>query len=231
MEDLLPLLVLIIIIFFGVLVFFLIRAEKAEKSRKSQLAQGLGFEPVEPDKILVERIGQLYENKWGDKHHFELRNVFRKQIPDGEMYLFDLVNTGGDEESYTEDQAIAVLSRYLKMPEFIIIPQVNLEGFGGKFANSLLQWVVSKAGNPVDFQDHPKFQQRYLVSSHDEQGTRQFLDDRRLHLLAQARSLGIHASGDLFVLSKVDQVSQPRSDKSVSERVSQAMDVYQIFTE
>jgi len=229
MENLAPFLALGVIVLFGILVIFLIRLEKAEKQRKSQLALNLGFEPIEPDQALTDRISYLYQYRLG-KSRYDLRNVSLKRIPDGEMYLFDLVNTAGEEDNITEDQAIAIISRYLNLPEFTIFPQVDIDGAGGKFANSLLRWMVSKVGDPVGFPDHPKFQKRYLVSSADEQGTRQFLDDRRLHLLAQVRLLGIHASGDLFVLSKLDPVSQPRTREAISERVTQAMDVYQIFT-
>lgn len=230
MENLVPFLVLGIILLFGILVFFMIRAEKAEKGRKLQIARDLGFFSVEPDPSLTDRISQLYQHQLGESA-FELRNVSRKQIPDGEMYLFDLVNTAGEEDSVTEDQAIAIASQYLNMPEFTIFPKVDIEGFGGKFANSLLQWVVAKVGDPLDFPDHVEFQKRYLVSSADEQGTRQFLDARKLQLLAQVRLLGIHARGDMFILSKFDQVSQTRTRETIGERVSQAMDLYQIFSD
>ena len=229
METLAPLLTLGIIILFGILVVFLIRMEKAEKSRKSQQALNIGFTPIEPDQSLLVRISQLYQTKKGITS-FELRNVSHKGIPDGEMYLFDLVNTSGEEDSVVEEQAVAVFSQYLDLPEFTIFPQLDIKGTGGRIVKSLLSWVVSKAGDPVDFSDHPRFQQRYLVSSGDSQETRNFLDDRKLHLLAKVRLLCIHAGGDIFVLSTFDQAVNPRNNESISKRISKALDVYQIFT-
>lgn len=229
MEMLAPFLVIGVVALFGILAIFLIRKEKAEKNQKTQIALTLGFTPIEADLRFTDRIRLLYKKKWG-KTNFILQNVSLKRIPDGEMYLFDLVNTAGEDENITEDQAIAVLSRYLDLPEFTIFPQVDIEGVGGQFANTLLRWMVSKTGNPIDFSDHPEFQKRYLVSSPDEQGTRRFFDDRKLRMLAQVKLIGIHASGDLFVLSKFNQDNQSNPRDTISERVSQAMDIFQIFT-
>jgi hypothetical protein len=230
LEDLAPFLVLGIVALFGVMIFFMIRTEKRERARKSQLARELGFTLIEVTSALTARISQLYEKKWG-KTNFELRNVSRKIIPDGEMYLFDLVDTAGEDDTFTEDQAIAVVSRYLQLPEFTIFPQLDIEAAGSKIANTLLRWVISKAGDPIDFPDHPAFEERYLVSSADEAGTRQFLDDRKLHMLAQVQFLGIHAGGDLFVLSKFDLTGKGRKREDLSKKVTQAMDVFQIFTD
>ncbi len=229
MESMAPFFILSIAVLIGVFVFYSIRKDKEENIRKLQLTRNLEFTPVEPDQVFTDRINQLYHQIPG-KSIFELRNVSHMTIPDGEMFLFDLVNTAGEGDSNTEEQAIAVVSQYLNLPEFTIYPQLDIHGFGSKFANTLVRWVVSKVGDSLDFPEHLEFQKRYLVSSQDEQGTREFLDGRKLHMLAQVQLLGIHAGGDLFVLSKFDQVSKPVNRESFSERISQAVDVFQIFT-
>ena len=230
MEFFGPLLVVLIILLFGTVFYFLVRHQKAQKTRKTLIARELGFAPIEPDEALSNRIFQIYEKKWG-KTNFELTNVFHKRIPDGDMYLFDLINTAGEEDSLTEEQAIALVSRYLKLPKFTLFPQLVEEGVGVNFANRILRWVVTKAGDPVDFTGHPDFQERYLVSSPEEDKTRQFLDDRKLHLLSQLHMTGIHAGGDMFVLSRFFQENQSLNRDQISKRISNAMDIFQIFTD
>ena len=230
MEVFGPLLIILIILLFGTIFYFLVRHQKAAKTRKSLIARELGFTPIEPEDALSNRIFQLYQKKCG-KTNFELNNVFHKRIPDGDMYLFDLINTAGEEDSLTEEQAIALISHYLDLPKFTLFPQLVAEGTGVNFTNRLLRWVVKKAGNPIDFPGQPDFQERYLVSSPEEDKTRQFLDDRKLHLLAQLQMTGIHAGGDMFVLSRFFQENQSLNRGQISKRISNAMDIFQIFTD
>lgn len=230
MEVLAPFFVVLIILVFGLVIYLLVRHQEAAKTRKSLIARELGFTPYQPDEAFFNQIIQLYERKWG-KTSFELNNVFHKRIPDGDLYLFDLINTAGEEENLIEEQAIAVVSRYLDLPKFTLFPQIGDEGVGVNFTNKLLRWVVSKAGDPVDFTGHPDFQERYLVSSPHEIQTRQFLDDRKLHLLAQLRMTGVHAGGSMFVVSRFFQESQSINRDQISKRITNAMDIFQVFTD
>ena len=222
-------LIILIILIFIAFIIFMIRREKVEKVRKVQMIQSLGFIPVESDQELLNQIFYLFENRW-DEAQFQVQNLYRKRIPDGDMYIFDLVNIAGDEDHVTEEMAIAMVSQYLELPAFTMFPRLAEDGLGWEIANRVLGWVVSKLGDPINFPDHPEFQKNFLVSSKDVEETRQFLDDRKLHMLAQIRMIGIHAGGNMFVLSRFLQTSPPEKHDQLSKRITLAMDVFQILS-
>jgi hypothetical protein len=194
----------------------------------------LGFTPIDPDPELVRKITRLYSDiratgPNGAGESYELQNVFGKRMLDGELYLFDLVNTSGEDDSYTEVQAVAVVSPHLALPAFMLTPRSDMEGVVSMLGNQLLAWVISKFGNPVEFPESPQFERRYLVSSPDPGGVRRFLDEERLHRLAKTRLMGVHAGGDLFTVARIDLSARSLTQEMISERVSQAMDVFSIF--
>jgi len=229
MDNLILIAVLGFLILFGALFFIMIRAEKKARQGKQQIALSLGFSPIEAPPALADRFNQLYQNL-RSKSSYEVRNLSHKRLPDGDMYLFDLVETSGEDDSYTEDQSVAILSPCLKLPDFVIFPKVDMEGIGAKVANRLLQWVLSKVGNPVEFPQFPEFQQRYLVSSADPEKTRNFLDSTKIWMLSNTQLCSIHAGGDLFTFSKINLDGKTANIEAITERINQAIDLFQIFT-
>jgi hypothetical protein len=228
MENPGLILVLGILLLFAGLIYWMIASNRRDKDKKRQVAQSLGFTPIEPDALLTMCISQLYQR--GEKTQtYELRNVFRKVLPDGEMILFDLVDTSGDEDSYSEQQAVAVISHYLNLPHFMIFPKADTDGMVTNLANKVLEWVISKVGAPLEFPEVPEFQERYLLTSTEEDSVRSFLNESILRRLAQTRLLVIHTGGDVFTLSHFDTTRKTFSRETLSERVKQAMDIYVIF--
>jgi hypothetical protein len=145
------------------------------------------------------------------------------------MFIFDLIDTSGEDDSYTEKQAVAIISPRLNLPAFVIFPKMDIDGAAASIANNIFGWMISKMGNPVEFPHFPEFEQRYLVSSPDPDGTRQFLDEGKLGRFGETRLIGIHAGGDIFTLSRIDMAAQPLTKKMMSERVDQAISVFSIF--
>ena len=226
--------VLCFLSFFGLIVYLMIRSERKAKASKVQISQSLGFTPIDPDPDLLLKMNHLYQNiranlKIPADGLFELQNVSRKRIADGEMFIFDLINTSGDDNSYTEKQAVAIISPSLNLPHFMIFPRAVMDGNIAELANKFLDWLMAKVGNPVEFPEYPEFESRYLVSSPDPEGTRRFLDSSKLRRLANTKHYGIHAGGDMFTLSSFQMSSGTLSQEMMSERVSQAMGVFNIF--
>lgn len=228
--------VLGVLLVFGLMLAFIIRSERKGRGTKLQISQSLGFTPMsEPPPELIRKINQLYQNIRGNRDEpeevkYELQNVSHKRLADSEMFIFDLINTSGDDDSYTEVQAVAMISHHLSLPNCVIFPKADINGPLTNLGNQVLGWVVSKFGNPVEFPQFPEFEQRYLVSSPDPDGTRQFLDDSKLRRLAKTRLLGIHAREDMFTLSHINMSAMSLTRESMSERVNQAMDVFSIFS-
>ncbi len=223
------LLVLGILAIFGVVIYLMINSSRKSSEKKRQISHSLGFSPVEADGELMVRISDLYR-QGDDKRTFELRDVSLKRMPDGELVLFDLVETSGEDDSYPEQQAVAVISKYLDLPEFLIFPKAGTEGSAADLANRLLGWVLSKFDTPVEFPEAPGFQRRYIVTSPEPDNTRRFLNLTVLRRLAQTQYLTIHAHGNLFILNNIDRAGKPPIYEAVSERVKQAMDVYVVFS-
>ena len=111
----------------------------------------------------------------------------------------------------------------------MIFPKTDHTGVVADLSNTLLGWLVAKFGDPVDFSGFPEFADKLLVSSPDPAATRHFLDDYKLHRLVKLQLIGIHASRDIFTLSRPYQAAAPLTEEYLIERVDQAIEVYSIF--
>jgi len=135
-ENLAILVLLLVLLIFAGVVVLTVTASRKEKQAKAQIAQSLGLTPVEPDAALAEKIVALHRTPWSTGQ-FRLRNVAYRPLPDGELFLFDLV-TGGDTDSFAANQAVAIRSVSLRLPPFQMFPQVNAEKYGlGALANKI----------------------------------------------------------------------------------------------
>ncbi len=218
----------------GAIVALMVRSERKDRRTKLQIGRALGLVPVEPDPEFVRRLTQLYRGLRAGEggnamDEYEFRNVSVGKLPDGEVFLFDLIDASGGESSRTENQAVAIVSPHLNLPPFAIFPKADIEGTLPNLANKVLGWVVSKCGDPVEFPQVPEFGQRYLVSSRDPEAVRRFLDDGRLRRLADTRLLSIQAGGDIFTLSRVDTFAESATEETMRERVEQARTLLSIF--
>ena len=231
------LVVLGILLLFGLLVVYIIYSERKGRAAKIELSRSLGFSPIDPEPELIQKIVWLYQNLRKNGHppaddQFQLQNVACKRLPDYDLFIFDLLNRSGDEDSYTEDGALAVVSPHLKLPTFMVFPKADIDGKLSLMGNKFLTWIFTKVGNPIGFPECPEFERRYLVSSPDPAGTRLFLNESRLHQMAKTRLMSIQAGGDLFTVSRVDQFTKPVNDndkETMSTRIQLARDVFLIF--
>jgi hypothetical protein len=234
MPDLRIVVVLMILMIFGLIVYAMIRSERKAAQVKRSIVESLGFRPVEITPTLTQRFVDFQDrtrDKWIPEKHrdYELQNVARKALPDGEMLIFDLVDHAGNDTSYLETQAVAVISPYLKLPAFSLFPKVDLEGPAARLGNKLITWIVSNAGSPVYFPEAPEFEKRYLVNSNEPYETQEFLDETRLRRLAKTRMMSISAGGDMFTVSEIGSGNRLSSIEAVSARVNLAAEIYSIF--
>lgn len=66
-------------------------ASRREKQASARMAQTLRLMPVKPEEALLTQISALYQTAGNTPRH-SLHNVTRRQLPDGEHFLFDLVD-------------------------------------------------------------------------------------------------------------------------------------------
>jgi len=157
MDVLAVLVALGVIAVFGAAMFFVVRSGRKEAERRRQMAQGLGFTPIDPHPDLVARIGALYPQRGKAERRYELRHVSRRATSDGEMYIFDLVGGAGEDDSWVETQAVAVASSRLNLPEFHLCTKPEMDGWVSRLADSVIDWAVTRRGTRIEFPEHPQF--------------------------------------------------------------------------
>lgn len=232
MEHVFPFLMSGIVLLVGGVVFAAVRAYRSARSDFLAAVRDLGFRPAGPAPELQSRMAALYtppsrsENSAPD---FKVENVFRKQLTDGEMFVFDLVDTSGEGNTRTEQQSVAVVSRRLDLPRFVIIPRVGSSSVLAPVANRMISWVASTYGTPVELSSDPSFSQHYLVSARDPDAARRFLTTDRTRRLAEVPHTGVHASGDAFTVSTLHMGRRPVRQK-LSERIDHAARILSAFS-
>jgi hypothetical protein len=209
----------------GLLIYQASQASHRDAQRKLHLAHHLGFAPCEADAALAARISRLY---WrGGK--YQLRNVFCKIVGDGEIYLFDLVDRSSEDDSWTEQQAVAILSSHLKLPCFSLFPKVDEKYLLSGLANRVLEWGMSARGGMVKFPEFPEFNARYIVTSDESDATRQFLDERLAQYFAQIQMCRLQAGGDIFTFSNVVPRFRAANQDGIARRVECAMEIFRLL--
>jgi hypothetical protein len=217
------------LLLFGGILYFAIQSTRKEAEQKKQMAQSLGFSPVETDPKLEEKIARLYRRS-GAQTRYELRNVSRRTIPDGEMYLFDLVDKSGDDDSWTERQAVAIVSSYLKLPPFTLFPKTDQKYALSGLANKVLEWGMTFVGSPIPFPEYPDFNARYVVTSNESSDwVRGFFDQRVVDYFSRTQMFMLHGMDDIFTFVEMDPKFKPADPESMSHRVNQALDVLRVL--
>ena len=225
------------IVFFGLMAVSLIFVVRKNRARKESLVE-MGFEPVDPsDSTLYQKIVSIHQGHARQK--LALRNVFRRGIPWGDMYLFDLLETSGSENSYLGTGVLAVVSSELHLPIFQLMPQPGMTstkaGFLAQAAGKILQWAVSQSGLVrVSFPEYAQFERSYMVLGCDENELRQFFTEGRINgLVNMDRRYQIEAGNDLFTINKSYafniQHRQSRSEADIDLMLSDAKGLLGLF--
>ena len=231
MESLTILVLLLILLVFAGLIVFSITNARQQKQAQAQMAQTLGLTPVEPDATLLTQISALYQTP-GNKPRHSLHHVMRRRLPDGELFLFDLVDRDGESDSWLERQAVAIRSDTLRLPPFQIFPKINPEKYAlGALANAIVEWGVSKVGTPVQFPEFPAFQARYTLTSTDPEAAQRFFDEARARFFARTEYYNLRAAGGLFVFAEIQPGVKLNDPAQITNRINRALDIYRLFQE
>jgi len=229
-ETVTILVVLIILLLFTGLIVFSITNSRNVKQKQTQRTQALvGMTPIEPDAALLAQIAALYPSR-ADKPRYSLHNVSRRALPDGELFLFDLVDRDIESDSWIERQAVAIRSERLQLPPFQMYPKVNASKYGlGGLANALVEWSVSTVGTPVQFAQFPAFQARYAVSSTNPQAVQTFFDEDKARYFANSEYYNLHAGGHLFTFAEMQPGLKASDVELLSRRINRALEIYRLF--
>ena len=190
MQIAMLLAVLGIIGVFVLLVFLMFTSAKKENARKKELAWSLGFRPVEkPDQVLTEQIFALHRHTQNPR--FSLKNVYVRNTPEGQVYLYDLDDHSGDSTSVVANMGVAIVTPGRDLPRFNIFPRINLEGKLATFANRAMEWLVSGDMEKVVLDDYPDFDHRYLVTASDAFKVKEILNTDLMNLLMHQEMMSV----------------------------------------
>jgi hypothetical protein len=181
--------ILVVFIVFLLVIRFTLSNRK-KKAEWIRLLTELGFSPVEiPEPALVESLSRLFPCQ--ARCESRLENVYFKPVRQGIMYVFDVIQSGGEGTSRLVGN-VGFTSPDLGLPSLALIPlpgsSAGIGGVARETAVRLVEWVLLRAGlTRVHFPDQPDFENRYLVLGQDEAHIHSFLTRDRI---ARLVSLG-----------------------------------------
>lgn len=228
MPQIEVLVIIAFLILFGGALAWIITANRKARAVLQETARTFGFQPIEPTAELVDQISGVYR-RHRPQVEYRLENVYQRRMPDGDMYLFDLVDASGEESSQSEQQSLAVVSPGLNLPHFLLFPRASFAGLAGSLANRLLEWAASQAGEQIEFPDAPGFDERYLLASLEPEQARQFFHTSLLAQLGQTRHGAVQGWGQVFIYSQIVFSREPAAQESLSQRVTEARNILRIL--
>ena len=223
----------VIVVFFlviiGAFIFIVVQSSRKDVEAKRQTARAMGFTPISADTVLSDKISALYQNK-NILNKYALRNVSQKRTPDGDMYLFDLINTSGEDDSSTENQAVAIVSPHLNLPPFTLFPKSDEKYKLSGLTNKILEWGTSLLlGDPVPFPEFPAFSSRYIITSNQPDLVRSFIDENIARYFSKTQMYSLHASGNVFTFSEMEPRFNASDPNSMNQRVNRAAEIFRVF--
>ena len=216
------------LLIFVATIAWIITANRKESTKLQETAHTLGFQPIESSAELVAQISGVYR-RHRPQMEYRLENVYQRRMPDGDLYLFDLVGDSGENGNQNEQQSLAVVSPHLNLPHFLLFPRAELAGLAGSLANRLLEWAASQAGEQIEFPDAPGFDERYLLASLEPEQARLFFHPSLLAQLGQTRHGAVQGWGQVFIYSQVVFSRAPAAQESLSQRVTEARNILRIL--
>lgn len=215
---------------FAILLFASLRANRLAAARKKDSAALLGLRHLSSfDPILLQRIAPLLHRN--STNGLELRNVYQRKLPDGDLYMFDLWDTSGESSSSVCDSAFALFSPELALPRLSLLPRLEENGKLAALANRFIGWAASQSLPHIDFDGPFDFVQNYLVFGLDEPVVRSFLDDILRSRLAHLKGVSIETEGGLIIVSDafrrfMNPAGQP---PELSSEMDRALSVFHMF--
>ncbi len=226
------LVVLGFILFFGWMIVWMARSTKQQKQERADMAAMLGFQPVlKPDLVkLKSRLAHI--NPKHGSNSKELRDVFIKHIPEGDLYLYDLWDTSGDSSSVIQNRALALVVTGRQYPRFVISARLSMPGMLAQLANKVISWAVGYQMTIFDFPEEPDFNEHFVVAGEDELAVRNLLNSSILHRIKGYDGIFLAGGGDTLEYSpQFEKYTGKKDINYLSTRINSALDVMRLFIE
>ncbi len=185
-----------------ILAFFLligIRQNQKDRALKRSLGQGLGLRPVtQITQELTRQITSVHPH--GQNHVLELRNVFSKALPQGELYLFDLWESRSGYRGYAQECAFGVTSSAANLPRMSLFPRSDVPGKPAGPLSPILTWALSPSEPEIRL-GQPGFEARYLLTGGPDSAVRAALKPALIDYLVKTPPLLLRAREHTFTVS------------------------------
>ncbi len=226
------LVVLGFILFFGWMIVWMARSTKQQKKERADMAAMLGFQPVLKTDHVTLKSRLAHINPKHGSNDKELRDVFVKHIPEGDLYLYDLWDTSGDSSNAIQSLALALVTTERLFPRFVISSRLAMPGMLAQLANKVLSWSVGFQMTVVDFPEEPDFNEHFVVAGNDELEVRNLLNSSILHRIKGYKGILLAGGGDTLEYSPQFEKNAGKKDINyLSTRINSALDVMRLFIE
>lgn len=182
-----------------------VRWWQRQRRWRQEVAQ-LGYTPLTAiPSGLGDRVAAVH-GRLGD-HRLRLGDLFHRPLAAGDLYLFNLLDRGGEESPRTAG-VLAIVSSSLDLPRFRLLPRYDVAAVrhGSERMLAVAEQRLEQQGRLGGFRrvalaGSPAFRNRYLVFATDEREMRAFLTPGRREGLATLATLyRIEGVGDTCLL-------------------------------
>lgn len=225
MQDWLLLIIIFLIGGFVTLLFFLINKQKLRKISQLKTLSAMGFVRVDRDLALVTGILQGLSRE-SDSTSIRIENLFLKALPDGKLYLLDIVDRSDSEKMPFGELAVLMISHNMNLPRFSIYPKLSLQGRLGNLTNTLLETVYSKIGTVVEEWGDELFEDRYVVITDFEDEVRGVLTTRVIERFNGIEGLALECDQNVMLINQFDMTGKEDKEKMPGYLIPMAMKIH-----
>lgn len=200
------------------IVLWCLHIEKKRTEGMREFADALSlefFDTTHPE--LLSRVArfQLFNTGRGRT----MKNVILGNTEAVSLAVFDYqYTTGGGKNSHTYSQTVVAMdSASLQLPAFTMRPEHLFDRIGAAIG---LQ--------DIDFDDHPKFSDMFVLKGSDEAAIRAFFDPPLLDFFADNPGIAFEAADEMFIYFRAAKRQSP--DK-LRELLEEGYSAYQAFIE
>ena len=226
------LIVAVIVGLFVLAVYGMISSEKRRQARKKEAILALGFQPLDkPDPALVENLLALYTKRESQK--LTLRHMYQRRENDYLLYLYEVWSESSNDNDLHEEWGLAMVSPYLNLPRFSLIPKVDMPGKFAGLVNRFLEKLTVPGSIKIEFPDHLPFSRRYMVTGTDETAVRKVFTTILLNRLSDTSYLLVEGNKHFLTFSKHDLENRKRNGKieHLSNRLQEARSFFNLMME
>lgn len=193
MANLMPYLVpVLMVVGITLVITIIILQYLAEKKRTERLAEiapdlGLDFSPTDRDNLMADlQAFRLYNSG----HSRELFNVFRGEISEADVSIFDFkYTTGGGKSSNTHRQTVVCLELGFLLPPFKLRPEGMFDKIGSFLGFS-----------DINLESYPEFSRRYFLLSSDEPAIHELFNDEIVTFFERRSGLWVESEGGTILV-------------------------------